>query len=194
MTRISLTATTMLTIGALTLAACNREPESPIEPTEAEADAVVPAVPTSFALAGGDGAAMGKVTLSEESDGLTIKIDATGLPAGVHGVHLHEAGRCDGPGFDSAGAHWNPGRKQHGRDNPQGAHLGDLANLDVAAGGGGSASFVIGGAGTAGADGLGDADGTSLVIHARPDDYKTNPSGNSGDRIACAVIAAPSGG
>ncbi len=86
--------------------------------------------------------------------------------------------------------------KKHGRDNPQGAHLGDLANLEVGADGSASVNFTVAGAMmTSGANMLADADGTALVIHAKPDDYKTDPSGGSGDRIACAVIApAPARG
>ena len=198
MTRISLNTMT-LTICSLALAACSREAAPPIEANVAEANvadanvakanAGVAAAPQTFALTGGDGAAMGSVILSEDPNGVTIKIDASGLPAGAHGVHLHEKGLCEGPKFASAGGHWNPGGKQHGRDNPAGAHRGDLANFEVAAGGGGSTSFLVAGVTISGAGGLADADGTALVIHAKADDYKTDPSGDSGDRIACAVAA-----
>ena len=187
MTRISLNTMT-LTICSLALAACSREAAPPIEANLADANAVATA-PQKLALNGGDGAAMGNVTLSEDPNGVTIKIDASGLPAGAHGVHLHTTGLCEGPKFASAGGHWNPGGKQHGRDNPAGAHLGDLANFEVAAGGGGSTSFLVAGVTISGAGGLADADGTALVIHAKADDYKTDPSGDSGDRIACAVLA-----
>ena len=195
MTRISLNTMT-LTICSLALAACSREAAPPIEANLADANvakanAGVAAAPQTFALTGGDGAAMGNVILSEDPNGVTIKIDASGLPAGAHGVHLHTTGLCEGPKFASAGGHWNPGGKQHGRDNPAGAHLGDLANFEVAAGGSGSTSFLVAGATISGAGALADADGTALVIHAKADDYKTDPSGDSGDRIACAVLAAP---
>jgi len=138
-----------------------------------------------------DGALLGTVTVSEDPSALVINVTATAMPAGVHGIHLHEKGLCDGPKFESAGAHWNPGMKQHGRDIPAGAHAGDLANLTVAADG--TAKFSIPVAGVMMASGpmmLADADGTALVVHAKPDDYKTDPSGASGDRIACAVLAA----
>ena len=194
MTRISLPTST-LAICALALAACSREAAPPIEANVADANvakanAGVAAAPQTVPLNGGDGAAMGNVILSEDPNGVTIKIDASGLPAGAHGVHLHEKGLCEGPKFASAGGHWNPGGKQHGRDNPAGAHLGDLANFEVAAGGSGSTSFLVAGVTISGAGGLADADGTALVIHAKADDYKTDPSGDSGDRIACAVVAA----
>jgi Cu-Zn family superoxide dismutase len=93
-------------------------------------------------------------------------------------------GQCDGPDFKSAGPHWNPAGRQHGHDNPLGAHLGDLPNLSVGSDGRGTASFTVDGD-------MADADGTSLVIHADPDDNKTDPSGNSGARIACAVLTTP---
>ncbi len=114
------------------------------------------------------------------------------MPPGDHGIHLHEKGLCDGPKFESAGAHWNPAGKKHGRDNPAGAHLGDLANLVVAANGTASVSIPVDDVMMkSGANMLADADGTALVIHAKADDYKTDPSGDSGDRIACAVLAGP---
>ena len=132
-------------------------------------------------LIAADGRTIGTVRM--ESDGaMTVRVRGGGLASGSHGMHLHEVGLCTGPGFASAGGHLNPGGKQHGRDNPLGAHLGDLPNIEIGVAGG-KATIA-----PAGAD-LSDADGTALVIHAKPDDYKTDPSGNSGDRLACAVIA-----
>ena len=145
--------------------------------------------PPGAALKKSDGTDAGMVTLSEDGNGVTIKVEAAGLEPGPHGLHLHTVGRCDGPKFDSAGPHWNPTGKQHGRDNPDGAHLGDLANLDVGENGRGTTTFLVGGATLAGAQNpLLDLDGAALVIHAKPDDYKTDPSGASGDRIACAIL------
>jgi Cu-Zn family superoxide dismutase len=99
-------------------------------------------------------------------------------------------GACDPPTFTSAGGHFNPLGKQHGSLNPQGAHAGDLANLFVGTDGKGyletSASQVTLGAGAAS---LLDANGSALIIHAAPDDFRTDPTGNSGARIACGVIA-----
>ena len=147
-------------------------------------------VPQSFNFTGGDGRLLGKVTVSEDPAGLVMNISAIGMPAGVHGIHLHEKGLCDGPKFESAGKHWNPAGKQHGRDNSAGAHAGDLANLTVAADGTATVSVPVAGVRMAsGQMMLADADGTALVIHAKADDYKTDPSGDSGDRIACAVVA-----
>ena len=205
MTRFSRFAV-FATASALALAACAREEGAPANDVavgnEAMADNVgveamaggnsMAGAAQSFAFAGGDGAALGSVAVSEDAGGATMRVAASGMPAGAHGIHLHEKGLCDGPKFETAGGHWNPAAKQHGRDNPAGAHLGDLANLEVSAAGAGTASFTLAGAMMAsGANMLADADGTALVVHAKPDDYKTDPSGASGDRIACAVIAAP---
>ena len=189
-------------IAALALAACQGEAPSAdagngdvaaADASNAPADAT--RAPQQFAFTGGDGALLGSVTVTEDAAGVTLAVSATGLPAGTHGIHLHEKGLCEGPKFVSAGSHWNPDGKQHGRDNPAGAHFGDLVNLEVAADGSAKTGFPIPGATVAGGTTmLADADGTALVIHAKADDYKTDPSGDSGDRIACAVIAAPKQG
>lgn len=123
--------------------------------------------------------------------GLAVHIEAAGLAPGSYGVHLHAIGRCDGPGFTSAGPHWNPTGRMHGRDNPGGMHLGDLPNLSVAADGRGSLDFVVAGATLSGggANDLLDADGAAVVVHAQADDYRTDPSGNSGARIACGILS-----
>ncbi len=136
-------------------------------------------------LVNGAGATVGGVQAEQRPGGTYIRISVEGLPPGDHGLHLHTVGRCDGPAFQSAGGHWNPASKQHGHLNPTGAHAGDLPNLTVSTNGRGAINFLA----TGGA--LNDADGTSLVIHAKADDYKTDPSGNSGDRVACAIITPP---
>ncbi len=145
--------------------------------------AVGAAMPVPFPITGPNSEPRGFASFFSDGRRTVIKVEAEGLPYGVHGIHLHAVGRCDGPDFKSAGAHWNPAGKQHGHDNPQGAHLGDLRNLEAGADGRATASFTVDGD-------MGDADGTSLVIHAKPDDNKTDPSGNSGGRIACAVLVA----
>ncbi len=142
----------------------------------------------SVALVNGSGAVTGSVELEPRRDGTNLRISVRGLPPGEHGLHLHAVGRCDGPAFQSAGGHWNPAGRQHGHLNPQGSHAGDLPNLAVSSSGNGALNFLVTGSS------LADSDGTSLVIHAKPDDYRTDPSGNSGDRIACAVLAAPTQG
>lgn len=137
----------------------------------------VPGVASRVELRRGDGSAAGSASLT----GNMLTIDANGLSPGVHGLHLHAVGRCDGPDFASAGPHWNPTNRKHGRANPEGPHLGDLPNLVVGADGRGTATLAV-------EPGLVDADGAALVVHALPDDDRTDPSGNSGARIACAAF------
>ncbi len=142
----------------------------------------------SIALVNSAGTTTGAVQAEQRTVGTYLRISVEGLSPGEHGLHLHAVGRCDGPGFQTAGGHWNPTGKHHGHLNPQGAHAGDLPNLTVSANGRGAINFLVAGGP------LADADGTALLIHAKPDDYKTDPSGNSGDRIACAVLTPPTGG
>ncbi|HKR24386.1 MAG TPA: superoxide dismutase family protein [Allosphingosinicella sp.] len=121
-----------------------------------------------------------------------VRIQAAGLAPGQYGAHIHAVGRCDGPDFESAGPHWNPLGRQHGSLNPEGPHLGDLTNLTVGEDGHGRVEFALpGGTLTGDETPLFDADGASIVIHAAPDDYRTDPAGNSGARIACAVLGLP---
>lgn len=135
------------------------------------------------------GRVVARAMLSEMGDGVHVRVDASGPAPGHYGAHIHMTGRCDQPGFDSAGGHWNPTARQHGAQNPQGHHLGDLPNLDVGAEGTGRLEYHVSGASLrSGANAILDADGASMVIHAGPDDYRTDPSGNSGARIACGVL------
>jgi Cu-Zn family superoxide dismutase len=139
-------------------------------------------------LTGADGSPKGTVRLVADGDVLTVEIAGTGLPPGIHGAHLHMVGACDAPGFTTAGGHLNPGGKLHGSMNPMGSHLGDMPNLTVAADGTGRLSARLKGAAAEVLPRIFDADGAALVIHAGPDDYATDPSGNSGARIACGVL------
>jgi Cu-Zn family superoxide dismutase len=134
------------------------------------------------------GASAGTAELLQGPNGYMVHVDAKGLPAGVHGIHLHTTGKCDAPGFTTAGGHLNPMGHQHGADNPMGSHLGDLTNLTVNADGMGALDFALPGMTDMVGPALFDADGTALVIHAAADDYKTDPSGNSGARLACGVF------
>jgi Cu-Zn family superoxide dismutase len=139
------------------------------------------------------GQTVGQLTLLQQGrDSVRVTVESTRLPPGVHGTHLHTTGRCDPPGFTTAGGHLNPAARQHGLRNPRGPHLGDLPNLTVGANGAGRMEATVAGSLTPGQAPLFDADGTSLVVHAGPDDMTTDPAGNSGARIACTVIAAPS--
>ncbi len=145
-----------------------------------------PDVPVSTVdLVSSSRAVLGTVRVFSEPTGLMLRVDAAGLRPGVHGVHVHAVGRCDPPGFTSAGPHWNPTTRKHGHRNPAGFHMGDLGNLGVGADGK-LVAGLLGPQATMG--GLRDADGAALVLPATADDEMTDPSGNSGDRIACAVL------
>lgn len=131
------------------------------------------------------GRTIGRVRAWQTAGGVSFHVSASGLPHGLHGIHVHSAGRCDPPDFASAGPHWNPASKKHGLNNPAGPHAGDLPNIEVAANGVLSATVTVPAATIAD---LVDADGSTLIVHANADDYVTDPSGNSGPRIACAII------
>lgn len=137
------------------------------------------------------GATVGEAMFTEVEGGVLIQVTLTGLTveaAGEHGIHLHTTGACT-PDFQAAGGHFNPTNAQHGMENPSGPHAGDLPNIAVDAAGNATyeatATLVTLGEGE---NSLLDADGSALVVHAGPDDMKTDPSGGSGDRIACGVI------
>jgi superoxide dismutase, Cu-Zn family len=137
-----------------------------------------------------DGREIGTVRLSDSRAGVRVLVSGAGLPGGVLGMHLHAVGQCVAPGFASAGAHWNPAARKHGKLNPMGAHAGDLGNVAVGADGAFRAERIVAGVRLReGATPLLDDDGAALVVHARGDDERTDPSGNSGDRIACAAFA-----
>lgn len=142
----------------------------------------------SATLVQGNGLPAGTALITAAGDGLTLRLVAAGLPPGGHGVHLHAVGRCAAAGFTDAGAHLNPAAKQHGTDNPAGSHVGDLPNLIIAANGTGALEALLPGDRAQIEAALFDGDGTALVIHAALDDYRTDPSGNSGTRIACGVL------
>ncbi|MFM9828021.1 MAG: superoxide dismutase family protein [Sphingomonas sp.] len=136
-------------------------------------------------LADANGKIVGTATATSVKEGLRVTMSASQLSQGQHGVHIHAVGQCDAPGFMTAGGHWNPTGAKHGAHNPAGPHEGDLPNMIVGKDGRGSLGVVIPG-GTI--EGLLDADGATLVIHAAADDLVTDPSGNSGARVACGVF------
>lgn len=136
------------------------------------------------------GEKIGKAVLTQQADKVSIRVEAEKLPPGEHAIHIHEFGKCEPPKFESAGEHYNPQHKQHGFNNPQGFHAGDLPNITV--GSDGKVAVDITTAVVTLQPGkpnsLRKEGGTALVIHEKADDYVTNPSGNSGGRIACGVI------
>ena len=134
------------------------------------------------------GVPAGTAQLLGSGSQVNLSIAAAGLTGGTHGVHLHMVGSCDAPDFASAGGHLNPDGRQHGTQNPAGAHLGDLPNVIVGSTGAGAVSATLRGSREAVLSRLFDADGTAVVVHAGADDYRTDPSGNSGARIACGVL------
>ena len=131
------------------------------------------------------GEAAGRATAAPMKDSVMLTLQVEGLPAGEHGVHVHMTGKCDGPKFESAGGHWNPGGAQHGLESPKGQHAGDMPNLVVEGNGRSTLAYELRGATFAG---LLDTDGSAMIVHASADDQQTDPSGNSGDRIACGVF------
>jgi len=134
------------------------------------------------------GKKVGEAILEQRAGEVQISATFSGLPPGQHAFHIHEVGRCDPP-FESAGGHFNPTGKKHGKDNPNGPHAGDLPNLDVPSSGGVKVEVTVkdlaldGGRG-----GLLDGDGVALVVHEGADDYKSDPAGNAGKRLACGVV------
>lgn len=148
--------------------------------------------PTAHAkLVAGDGSPRGEAVVTEAADGLHVLVRAQGLTPGMHAVHIHTMGTCTPPDFTSAGGHWNPTGHKHGKDNPDGMHMGDMPNMIAGADGAGEMEYVIvGGTISGGATPLLDADGAAVVIHAQADDNKTDPAGNAGGRVACGVLSA----
>jgi Cu-Zn family superoxide dismutase len=147
---------------------------------------MTPAEPGATAiLRTASGAEVGTVTATAMGDGVHVVVNAAGMPPGVHGAHIHTTGKCDAPDFASAGGHWNPTAAKHGTMHGPG-HAGDLPNLTIAADGTGSLD-AHSSSGTLAA--MLDADGAAFVVHASADDMMTDPSGNSGARIACGVFS-----
>lgn len=151
---------------------------------------VPPSLMVNSEIIDSSGQTLGPVQVTQEAEGTRIVAKLVGLPVGVHAVHLHAVGRCEAPGFTTAGGHFNPAMRQHGSMNPAGEHDGDLPNITVGEDRRVTIDMVR--KGLRMADGpapLLGIDGAAIVIHAASDDYKTDPSGNSGARIACGILA-----
>jgi Cu-Zn family superoxide dismutase len=143
-------------------------------------------------LVDSSGAQVGLATLSDSVGSARLGLSVAGLTPGAHGLHIHAQGTCTPPSFASAGPHFNPDGKQHGTRNPQGPHAGDLPNLQIGANGSADTTFdVSADLARSGPRFLLQPGGTAIVIHAGPDDETTDPSGNSGARVACGVFNAP---
>jgi Cu-Zn family superoxide dismutase len=169
----------------LALSACaTRRDRADVEP---DVDVAGPAS-VDADLLDASGRRRASATASQSGDSIRVRIEAFDMAPGAYGAHLHTTGRCDAPAF--AGAHWNPTSAKHGKDNPAGMHKGDLPNLLVGTDGRGSFEYTIPNATVSGRGPnlLLDGDGASVVIHASPDDFRTDPSGNSGARMACGVL------
>jgi Cu-Zn family superoxide dismutase len=144
---------------------------------------------TKATLKNAEGQTVGDAVLTDTPHGVLIHVSLTKVSPGVHAVHIHESGTCQPP-FTSAGAHFNPTKKQHGLQNMMGMHAGDLPNVQVPADGALTFDVVAPDVTlAAGANSLLDADGSAILIHDKTDDYKSDPAGNAGDRIICGVIA-----
>lgn len=144
----------------------------------------------NFDIMDGAGKLIGQGTLSENHKGTKLFVELKGAQPGRHAIHIHDKGHCDGPKFETAGGHLNPDKKKHGHENTEGPHLGDLGNIEVPKNGNFKKDIELTGISIkpGATNSIATLNGTSLVIHAKTDDEKTDPSGASGDRIYCGVL------
>ena len=151
-----------------------------------------PSVQAKAELKNKDGQVVGSATFRDAAGGVVVNVEVNAMSPGLHAVHVHAVGKCEGPAFTSAGGHFNPAQRKHGLKSPDGPHAGDLPNMYVAKDGSGRfealTDQITSKAGERSS--VFDSDGRALVIHSGVDDYTTDPTGNAGDRAACGVIAA----
>jgi superoxide dismutase, Cu-Zn family len=185
--------TLVLLIPCTLLFACGRKEPPPPDVPEPVAPAATTTVPaptgtaTAALVAAANSPIKGNLRLTASETGVSIEGEITGLPAGEHGFHVHEKGECTPPDFKTAGEHLNPNRADHGGASTSTHHLGDIPNIVADASGHAAISANISGA-TLRDGGTGDLIGKAFIVHAKADDYVTQPSGNAGDRIACGVV------
>lgn len=173
MTRPSMLA---LVMGIVMLPACSTVADLPSE------------LLASAKLTRANGMPAGTVQLLAIGDQLSLAVSVTGIPEGPHGFHLHTTGACQAPDFVSAGGHLNPTGKNHGAMSPGGSHVGDLPNLEVVSRAVTSTTIDLDDHRAQVLSSIFDDDGTAVVIHADADDYRTDPTGNAGSRIACGIL------
>lgn len=190
--RILFASSAILGIAACSQPADEPGPPEPAENTAAQADTAQTAdSPVAMArLANADGTQVGTVSLVDTDGTMSLELELMNLPAGEHAFHLHTTGQCDAPDFQSAGGHLNPFDKSHGRLSDNGKHLGDFPNITVAENGSFTQSYPIESDQDVAAvqSAIFDADGTAVMIHEGADDYRSDPAGDAGSRIACGVV------
>ena len=183
-----------LMVAVVGLGACERVEDVPdpavrdtsavTQPQQSQGEGAV-----EIQLLGADGNQVGVSHLEQQGDGVQVHVRVSGLePGSEHGIHFHQNGTCTAPTFESAGDHFNPTNSQHGLENPQGPHAGDMPNIRAGDDGVADTTFVKPAIRLRG-DSISLA-GRALVVHAGRDDQRTDPSGDSGDRIACGVVQA----
>ena len=182
---------------ALALAACGPSDDTMIDtsgvgldpgaPVAGTADPAAATGQASAVMRDSAGRELGTLTLADAAGGIAVSGTLRGVVPGTHGFHIHTTGQCE-PTFDAAGGHWNPTNAQHGTENPQGPHLGDLPNLTVGADSTATVQATTPGGSLRGENPLLDADGAAVMLHAGTDDNRTDPSGDAGSRLACGVV------